>query len=669
MSMDTELKVKEEIERLLKAGFIRPAIYADWLANIVPILKRKTGAVRICVDYRNLNEASPKDEYPMPMADMLVDGAAHNQMLSFMDGNAGYNQIMMAEEDIHKIAFMCPGHIGAFEYTVMPFGLRNAGATYQRAMNSVIHDMIGHSLEVYIDDVVIKSPEEGNHMTNLRKAFLRMRQHKLKMNSKNCVFGVQAGNFLGFLVHQRGIEIDKNKAKSIIEALPPRNKKELQSLLGKINFLRRFISNSAGKIQPFSYLLRLKQEQTFKWEEQHQQAFEEIKHYLSNPPVLSPPKRGRPLKLYISASEISIGSLLVQDNKEGKEQAVYYLSRTLTEVERKYSAIERLCLALYFTAMKLRHYMLPYTIYIIAKTDLIKYMLTRPMLRGRIGKWTLALTEFAFRYVPQKAVKGQAVADFLADHPGEEIENMDSLDIANADLLTRAHTCLNNPIYSVHLAHWKLYFDGSKTDIASGAGIVLEEPLGIRHYYSFQLDFQCTNNRAEYEALIIGLEMLVELGIQSVEILGDSMLVLKQIAGEYKCLSPSLVVYLVAARNLLTEFREATWEHIPREENFAANELAQVATGIQMPEDCVQRIIRIGKKSLLSVLTRGMEIDVNSATITEDDWRNPIMTYLRYPTLPSEKRIKIMALNYLMWNEDLVRKSKDEVLLRCLGKK
>ena len=167
----------------------------------------------------------------MPMADMLIDGAAHNQMLSFMDGNAGYNQIMMAEQDIHKTAFMCPGHIGAFEYTVMPFGLRNAGATYQRAMNSIFHDMIGHSLEVYIDDVVIKSPEEGNHVTSLRKAFLRMRQHKLKMNPKKCVFGVQAGNFLGFLVHQRGIEIDKNKAKSIIEVLPPQNKKELHSLL------------------------------------------------------------------------------------------------------------------------------------------------------------------------------------------------------------------------------------------------------------------------------------------------------------------------------------------------------------------------------------------------------------------------------------------------------
>ncbi|CAL8135260.1 unnamed protein product [Prunus armeniaca] len=155
MFMETELKVIEEVERLVKAG-----------------------AVRICVGYRNLNEASPKDEYHMPMADMLVDRAAHNQMLSFMDGNAGYNHIMVAEEDIHKIAFMCIGHIGA---------------TYQRAMNSVFHDMIGHSLEVYIDDVVIKSPKKGDHVSNLKKAFLRMRQHKLKMNPKKCVFGVHAG--------------------------------------------------------------------------------------------------------------------------------------------------------------------------------------------------------------------------------------------------------------------------------------------------------------------------------------------------------------------------------------------------------------------------------------------------------------------------------------------
>ncbi|KAM2517727.1 hypothetical protein PS1_032603 [Malus domestica] len=131
---------------------------------------------------------------------------------------------------------------------------------------------------------------------------------------------------------------------------------------------------------------------------------------------------GKPLKLYISASDKSIGSRLAQNNEGGKEQAVYYLSRILTEVETRYSPVERLCLALYFTANKLRHYMLPCHVHIIAKTDVIKYMLSKPMLTGRIGKWILALLEFSFQYVPQRAVKGQAIADFLVEHQESQDE-------------------------------------------------------------------------------------------------------------------------------------------------------------------------------------------------------------------------------------------------------
>ena len=231
MANEVVLKVKEEIERLLQAGFIRPARYVEWLSNIVPVLK-KNGKLRVCIDFRNLNTASPKDEYPMPIADVLVDGVAGHKIFSFMDRHSSYNQIFIAEEDVHKTAFRCPGSIGTFEWVVMPFGLKNAGATYQRAMNLIFHDMIGKFMEVYIDDVVFKSQDFNTHLKNLEKAFLRMRKHKLKMNPLKCAFGVQAGNFLGFLVHNRGIEIDQNKAKAIMQAKPPSNKKELQRFLG-----------------------------------------------------------------------------------------------------------------------------------------------------------------------------------------------------------------------------------------------------------------------------------------------------------------------------------------------------------------------------------------------------------------------------------------------------
>ncbi|KAM1687329.1 hypothetical protein ACFX2K_035320 [Malus domestica] len=152
------------------------------------------------------------------MADLSIDAVAKHKILSFMDGNAGYNQIKMAQEDIHKTDFRCPGHVGAYEYMVMPFGLKNAGATYQRAMNVIFHDLIGQNIKVYIDDIVVKFKTEEQHLIDLRQALTRMRIHKLKMNPKKCAFGVRTGNFLRFLVHQRGVEVDKNKSWAIMES-------------------------------------------------------------------------------------------------------------------------------------------------------------------------------------------------------------------------------------------------------------------------------------------------------------------------------------------------------------------------------------------------------------------------------------------------------------------
>ncbi|KAK1678267.1 hypothetical protein QYE76_039115 [Lolium multiflorum] len=239
MKAEILVEVKKEIQKMLDAGFIRTCRYAEWISNVVPV-EKKDGRWRVTIDFRNLNSATPKDEYPMPVAETLINAAAGHKILSFMDGNAGYNQIFMAPEDIHKTAFRVPGSVGLFEYVVMTFGLKNAGATYQRAMNYIFHDLIGKLVEIYIDDVVVKSVSMDGHLEDLRHVLDRTRKFGLRMNPKKCAFGVTAGQFLGFLVHERGIEIGLKSQEAVRTMKPPTTKKELQCLIGKINFVRRF---------------------------------------------------------------------------------------------------------------------------------------------------------------------------------------------------------------------------------------------------------------------------------------------------------------------------------------------------------------------------------------------------------------------------------------------
>ena len=147
--------MKKEIEKLLKAKFIRPTKYVQWLENTVLVMM-KNGKFRICVEFRDLNAATPKDMYVMSIIDMLVDSTTNNELLSFMDDFSRYNQILVVVDDISKSTFRCPSSLGTFEWSVMPFGLKNIGATYQRAMNAIFHDMLGHLMEIYINDIVVK---------------------------------------------------------------------------------------------------------------------------------------------------------------------------------------------------------------------------------------------------------------------------------------------------------------------------------------------------------------------------------------------------------------------------------------------------------------------------------------------------------------------------------
>jgi hypothetical protein len=248
----------------------------------MPVEKKDLGKTRVCIDVRDLNKATPNDEYPMPIADMLINEASGHKVISFLDGNVGYNQIFMAEEDMSKTVFRCLRFVGLFEWIAMTFGLKNAGATYQRAINFIFHDLLGVILEFYIDDIVIKSARLDHHLADVRLGLERMRRYGLKINPLKCAFSVSARKFLGFIVLEKGTEIDPKRIEAMRNLQAPTCMKNLQKFLGKVNFLRRCISNLSRKIDAFTPILRLRDEAEFTCGAKQQESFEKIKFYLSH---------------------------------------------------------------------------------------------------------------------------------------------------------------------------------------------------------------------------------------------------------------------------------------------------------------------------------------------------------------------------------------------------
>ena len=224
IKLEWTIKIKEEVEKQYNAGFLRVVNYPKWLANVV-LVPKKVRKVKMCVDFRDLNKASSKDDFPLPHIDVLVDNIASHALLSFMDEFLGYNQIKMALEDMEKTSFITPW--GTYCYKVMPFGLKNVGATYQRAATTLLHDLIHKEVEVYVDDMIVKSKDHEGHIPTLRKFFERIQFYKLLLNLKKCIFGVTSGKLLRFVVSQRGIEVDPDKIKAIVEMKPPRTEEEI----------------------------------------------------------------------------------------------------------------------------------------------------------------------------------------------------------------------------------------------------------------------------------------------------------------------------------------------------------------------------------------------------------------------------------------------------------
>jgi len=270
------------------------------------------------MDYRNLNRSSPKDNFPLPHIDVLVVNTATFTLFSFMDGFSGYNQIKMAPEDMEKTTFITLW--GTFCYKVMSFGLKNTGATYQWAMVALFHDMMHREIEVYVDDMIAKSKTKEEHLVNLWKLFERLRKYKLRLNPTKCTFRVKSGKLLGFIVSQKGIEVDPEKVKAILEMPEPHTEKQVQGFLGRLNYIVRFISQLTATCEPLFKLLH--KDQSIRWNDDFQEAFERIKQCLMNPLVLMPSVAGRPLFLYMTVLDESMGCMLGLHDESGKENGL-----------------------------------------------------------------------------------------------------------------------------------------------------------------------------------------------------------------------------------------------------------------------------------------------------------------------------------------------------------
>ena len=215
--------------KLKHAGAIKEVFYPEWLANTV-VVKKKSGKWRVCVDFTDLNKACPKDLFPMPRIDQLVDAIAGHPRMSFLDAFQDYHQISLALEDQEKIAFVTP--TGNYHYKVMSFGLKNAGSTYQRMITRMFEPQLGKNIEIYVDDMVIKSKVVSKHLGDLGSTFNVLRKHKLRLNASKCSFGVGSSKFLGYMVTHRGIEVNPDQIKAINDLKPRETPRRSKSLLG-----------------------------------------------------------------------------------------------------------------------------------------------------------------------------------------------------------------------------------------------------------------------------------------------------------------------------------------------------------------------------------------------------------------------------------------------------
>jgi hypothetical protein len=302
-----------------------------------------------------LNKACKKDDFSLERVDKIVDDVANSEMLSLLYMFSGYHQMRVRKEDEEKASFITP--FGTFGFVRMPEGLKNAGCTFSRMITIVLHPQIRGNILAYVDDIVVKSFQRRDHISDLAETFANLRAANMKLNPEKCVFGIHKGKVLECLVSTKGIEANPDKIKALVEMQDLVSMKDVQKLTGRVAALNRFIPRAAKISLLFFQVLR--SAKNLQWSETQKQAFQELKDYLSNMTKLCPPEPRSPLLLYVFASNSAISVVLVQEKEEEgklKQSPVYFASEAFFGSKIFYSELEKITYAVIMAARKLRHY-------------------------------------------------------------------------------------------------------------------------------------------------------------------------------------------------------------------------------------------------------------------------------------------------------------------------
>ncbi|XP_071683402.1 uncharacterized protein [Lolium perenne] len=399
------VELKKQLNDMLRKGLIRPSA-SPWGSPVIFVDKRD-GTIRLCVDYQKLNDVTIKNKYPLPKIEDLFDQMNGARVFSKIDLRTGYHQLKVRESDIPKTAFTT--RYGLFEYTVISFGLTNAPAYFMNLMNKVFMKYLDKFVVVFIDDILIYSKSEEEHVEHLRIVLGTLRDHKLYAKFSKCEFWLKEVGFLGHVISAGGVSVDPSKIQSIMEKKAPTNQTEVRAFLGLAGYYRKFVEGFSSIARPLTQLL--KKDKKFEWTDKCEASFQELKKRLVTAPVLTMPDITKDFDVYCDASKLGLGSVLMQEGK-----VIAYLSRQLRPHEMNYPTHDLELAAVVHALKTWRHYLVGNRCEIYTDHKSLKYIFTQRELNMRQSRWMELIKDYdlGIHYHPGKA---NVVADALSREP------------------------------------------------------------------------------------------------------------------------------------------------------------------------------------------------------------------------------------------------------------